>query len=68
MVLFGDMKMIFDVNIKPHKNGKIVEQYNKKGNLINAFNSASDAIRQTNIKGILNVLNGLAKTAGNYYF
>jgi hypothetical protein len=38
----------------------------KNLNIINEFQSITDAINKTKIKGIGNALTGLAKTAGGY--
>lgn len=41
-------------------------QLNKNGDIIQEYNSGSDAEKITNIKGIANALTGRAKTAGGY--
>ena len=54
----------FDGYNKCYKNPVI--QYSLNNKIIKEYQSPSEAIGQTNIKGILNVLNGWAKTAGGY--
>jgi hypothetical protein len=45
---------------------KIVYQLDLEGNEIRSFESSSEAERQLNIKGILNVCNGRSKSAGGF--
>jgi hypothetical protein len=52
---------------KGNKNrSKNVKQLDLNSNLIKIFESPAEAERQLNIKGIRNVCNGLAKTAGGF--
>lgn len=45
---------------------KPILQLDKNLNIINEFQSITDAVNETKVKGIGNALTGLAKTAGNY--
>ena len=45
---------------------KSVVQLDKNLNIINEFHSITDAVNETEVKGIGNALTGLAKTAGGY--
>lgn len=48
--------------------GKKVYQYTKDYHLVNTFPSAKQAMEQTGLIGISNVLSGVSKTAGGYVF
>lgn len=45
---------------------KAVYQYDKKGNFIAEYKSASEAIRQTGIKTVISCCNGITKSGGGY--
>jgi hypothetical protein len=55
------------INRKQKKlKAKPILQLDKNLNIINEFQSITDAVNETKVKGIGNALTGLAKTAGNY--
>ena len=54
--------------LNPHKSGKVTLQFDLQGNFIKEYKSASEAIRQTGIKGILQNLSGKYKTTGGFIF
>ena len=45
---------------------KLIYQLDLDNNIIRTFESAAEAERQLDIKGILNVCNGRAKSAGGF--
>lgn len=51
---------------KLNKQKRPVYQYDKKYNLINTFDSITDAVKETGIKTIWNCCNGRNKTAGGF--
>ena len=51
---------------KPSLKKVALFQLNKNLNIINEFQSITDAVNKTKIKGVGNALTGLAKTAGGY--
>lgn len=52
--------------IKNKSKAKSIIQKDLNNNVITTFLSTTDAVKETKIKGIGNVLTGLAKTAGGY--